>query len=106
MQDKNISPKLIVIEKGHNMHGLQKRSDLILYNQKGKACVLIECKSHKQKLDQNVLDQVSRYNLKWKLPYIIVTNGLSCMVALVNHEEKSYHFMDIVPDMEMLNELT
>lgn len=104
--EKKISPKLMAIEKGHHLHGLQKRSDLILYNQHGIACAIVECKSHKHNLNQDVLDQASRYNLKWKLPYVIITNGLSCIVALVDHQEKSFHFMDEVPDMKMLNEIT
>ena len=41
--------------------------------------MMIECKEMNVEIDQNVLEQVLRYNIAVPVRYMIITNGLQCM---------------------------
>lgn len=105
IEEKKIGPKLIAIEKSLELHGLKKRSDIVVYNQKGIPCMIIECKSHKEPLNQRVFDQASRYNIALKLPYLVITNGISCMLVRVDFDSGEYFFLDEIPGLEILNQI-
>ena len=63
------------IEKGVNK-GLKKgRWDVLVFDQQMKPFILIECKSPKVSLSENVVFQASIYNIDVKAPYICLTNG-------------------------------
>lgn len=104
-EEKKISPKLIAIEKSLELHGLKKRSDIVVYNQNGIPCMIVECKAHSETLSQEVLDQASRYNIALKLPYLAVTNGLACLLARIDFETGTYYYMDEIPGLEILNQI-
>ncbi|MDG1476239.1 MAG: type I restriction enzyme HsdR N-terminal domain-containing protein, partial [Vicingaceae bacterium] len=76
VNDKNYAASLIAIEKGLKLNELQKRADIVIYDSQAKPIVLIECKAPKVKINQEVFEQIARYNMVFKVPYLIVTNGL------------------------------
>ena len=61
-----------------------KRFDILVYN-KGQPFILVECKAASVKIDQNVFDQIARYNLKLNVPYIWVTNGMNHFFATIDY---------------------
>ena len=69
------SANLISVEKEIVFNSMRRRYDIVLYSSVGSPWLLVECKSPDIELDQHVLDQAARYNLKLNVPYIIVTNG-------------------------------
>jgi methyltransferase-like protein len=73
-----------------------KRFDGLLYK-KGKPQILIECKAPSVKINQEVFDQIARYNLKLNVPYLWVTNGISHFFATINYTEKKYDFIKELP---------
>lgn len=52
------------------------RADLILYSEKMKPSILVECKADSVKLNQAVAEQAARYNTDLKAHYLILTNGI------------------------------
>ena len=40
--------------------------------------MIVECKETKVGLNRKVLDQVLRYNITLKVPYLVITNGNYC----------------------------
>ena len=47
---------------------------------------------------QNVFDQVAAYNIALKVDYLIVTNGISHYCCYIDHQNKSYDFINYIPD--------
>lgn len=93
---------LIAIECGLTLNNLQKRADILVYSKEGEPLLLVECKAPKVKITQNAFDQVSRYNLAFKVPYLIVTNGMQHYCCKINLKEKDYQFLKEIPNFNEL----
>ena len=101
IQDKNYPKSLIEIEKGLKLNELQKRADVLIHKD-AKPIVLIECKAPKVKISQEVFEQISRYNSVFKVPYLIVTNGLEHYCARINFDDNSFKFLKEIPNYKEL----
>ncbi len=53
-----------------------KRSDITILDRSGNVFMLVECKSFKVKLTQEVVSQVSQYNKVLNANYLAISNGL------------------------------
>ncbi len=58
---------------------LTKRCDIVIYSRDMNPFMIIECKRMEVPLEQNVLEQVLRYHIPLKPPFIIITNGAYTM---------------------------
>lgn len=70
------------------LNGMNKRCDSVIFNKSGKPVVIIEYKAPQVLINQNVFDQIVRYNMVLQVPFLIVSNGLShycCEVDYLNH---------------------
>jgi len=97
INEKSFPSTLIAIEKGLKINELQKRADIVIYDNEAQPIVLIECKSPKVKINQEVFEQVARYNVVFKVPYLVVTNGLEHYCAKVDLKENSFEFLQELP---------
>jgi len=102
IHEKNYAASLIAIEKGLKLNELQKRADIVIYDNMAKPIVLIECKAPKIKINQEVFEQVARYNMVFKVPYLVVTNGLEHYCAKVDFKTNSFEFLEDIPDYKAL----
>ena len=75
---KKYPAALIAVEKMISLGDLKKRFDIVVYDADSKPWMLIECKEMNVPLDKPVLDQVLRYNITLRVPYIVITNGSYC----------------------------
>lgn len=66
---------LITSERGLTYNGLQKRTDLLVFDREGLPYFLIECKAPEVKINQKVLSQAITYNQTLKCPFIGLSNG-------------------------------
>lgn len=102
VRDKNYAASLIAVEKGLKLNELQKRADIVIYDNQPNPIVLIECKAPKVKIDQEVFEQVARYNVVFKVPYLVVTNGMEHYCAKVDFKTNSFEFLKDIPDYSNL----
>ena len=93
---------LIAVEKGLSVNGLRKRTDILIYTKDGLPKLIVECKAPEVKIDDKVFDQIVTYNMGLKVPYIVVTNGIVNYACKINHEEKKYEFLLVIPLYEDL----
>ena len=63
IQEKNYPLSLINVEKKLKVYSRDKRYDIIVYTTQGKVTLLVECKAPHVAIDQDVFDQIARYNL-------------------------------------------
>jgi hypothetical protein len=98
INDKNYPKSLINVEKELTINGLKKRYDIVIFNPDGSIYLIVECKSHKIKIDQNTFDQIARYNLTLKAEYLMVTNGLNHYYCQMDTENERYSFLKTIPN--------
>ncbi len=97
IQYKKFPKALIQVEGGLSLNQLQKRTDLVIFNQSGERLMVIECKAPEVKITQAVFDQAARYNSVHKAPWLVVTNGLRHCYARIDHEQSSFKFCEDLP---------
>ncbi|MEY3678590.1 MAG: hypothetical protein RI924_731 [Bacteroidota bacterium] len=97
IQEKQFPRSLIQLEGGLKYNGLQKRSDILMYNQKGEKLLLAECKAPSVKISQEVFDQIARYNFVHRVKWLLVSNGLEHYCCKLNWETESYQFLPELP---------
>jgi len=76
---------------------LKKRADILIYNRCGEPVMIVECKSHEVKIDDEVFDQIATYNLQFKVPHLVVTNGLVHYACKFNPEQNKYEDLLSIP---------
>jgi len=86
-QVKKYPASLIAIEKEIKLGELKKRFDIVVYDKEAKPWMIVECKEMNVALDKSVLDQVLRYNISLKVPYLVITNGSYCMACDCSQSE-------------------
>jgi hypothetical protein len=95
---KNYPLTHLAVEKELVIHGLSKRTDILVFDRSGNHLLIVECKSPKVTINQKVFDQIARYNLKLNAKYLMVTNGLDNFFCFMDHKEKKYHFIEELPN--------
>lgn len=102
-EEKRYPSSLIAIEKGIRVNNMQKRFDAVVHNRDGKPIMLIEFKSPDVKIDQKVMEQISRYNLSLNVNYLLISNGLSHYCCYINKETSDIIFLKDIPNFDELN---
>jgi hypothetical protein len=93
---------LLGVEVMYRHNKLKRRVDILVHNRSGEPVMLVECKSPDIKIDEKVFDQIVCYNMKYKVPYIVVTNGIVNYACRVFHNENRYEFLLVIPLYEDL----
>lgn len=75
----------------------KSRADIVIFNSKKEALIVIECKEGNVKLSQKVFDQVKKYNEVLKARYIIVANELYYSIRIFNDDKKRYEVISEIP---------
>ena len=99
-KDKNYPISLMAVEKGLTVNKLSKRFDILCYNNDSKPLLLVECKAPSVKISQAAFDQISIYNLQFKVPFLLVSNGLEHYCCQLDYEKNSYSFLSEIPDYQ------
>lgn len=75
IQEMKYPSAVIAVEKEILLGELKKRFDLLIYDSGHKPWMLVECKSTKIALDEDVFSQVLRYNISVPVSFVVITNG-------------------------------
>ena len=70
---------LIAVEKQVKVGELNRRFDVLVYDRNSRPFLVLECKEMTIDLTADVLDQVLRYNIPIRAPYIFISNGRHCL---------------------------
>ena len=97
IENRGFPASLMAIEKGLKVNNLTKRTDIVQYDNQAKAVVIVECKSPKIKIDENTFAQAAMYNLKMKVNYLIMTNGLTHYCCKIDNESHQLQYLKEVP---------
>ena len=75
---------------------MQRRCDAIVYDHEVKPVVILEFKAPHISISQSTFDQITRYNSVLRVPYLIISNGMSHYCAHID-TDKSVVFLDEIP---------
>lgn len=98
VEEKDYPASLIAVEKKVDVNLLPQRSDIVLYNRNANPVMIVECKASKIKITQDVFNQIARYNMKLRVPFLVVTNGLKHFCCYMDYEKKSFKFLEDIPN--------
>jgi virulence-associated protein VagC len=93
---------LLGIEVLFRFNKLRRRVDILVHNRAGEPVLIVECKSPDVMLDEAVFGQIADYNMKFKVPYLVVTNGLHHYACKIDNQEMKYEYLLAIPLYEDL----
>ena len=93
---------LIANEVKISLNSTIKRCDTIVYSDTGDPIMIIEYKAPHISINQNVFDQIVRYNMVLKTKYLVVSNGMQHYCCIIDYENNSYQFIPHIPTYEEL----
>ncbi len=96
LNHKKFSKSLIAVERKLTYLNSFKRFDILVFNNKAKADILIECKAPNVNLTSETALQLSLYNQQYKANIIIISNGLKHFSWKLdeNMEYQSFSFFE------------
>ena len=102
IQEGKYPPGLIGIEVMFVFNRLRKRADILVHNRKGEPVLIVECKSPDIKLDDEVFDQIATYNLQFRVPWLVVTNGMTHYACRFDPVQNKFNDLLAIPLYEDL----
>ena len=100
ISEKKYPKGLISVEMSFQLNRLQKRSDIVVYNRKGKPKMIVECKSPSVNINQKVIEQIITYNISLKVDYLTITNGLKHYCYKIDYDKPDNNsFIQDLPEL-------
>lgn len=96
IKDCQVPASAIALEGGFRLYEKLQRTDILVYK-KAQPVLLAECKAPSVKINQATFDQAARYNLKYQVQYLLISNGLQTLWAKVDFKEERYHMLQSAP---------
>ncbi len=97
VEEKGFPASLLMTEYALELNKMKKRADILVHKPAGSPAVLVECKAPEVKITQAVFDQAARYNLVFRVKYLMVTNGLKHYCCVIDFENEKVHFLKDIP---------
>jgi hypothetical protein len=87
----------IANEVAIHVNGISKRCDTVIYDNYMEPLLIIEYKAPDVTITEDVFSQISRYNSVLKVPYLIVSNGLTHYCCNMDYVNMKCRFMKDIP---------
>lgn len=102
MNEVGYSKTYLAIERELNLNGLKKRTDVVVYDSMIRPKLIVECKRASFKLNQETFEQIARYNMKLRVNYFAITNGLQHLYYKINYSSQKIEQIEQLPAYENL----
>jgi len=90
-------PGRMAVETGISLNGTRRRVDALVYDDYGLPLMIVEFKAPQVTVTQAVFNQIVRYNLVLRVPYLTVSNGLKHYCCKVDMATGRYEFLTGMP---------
>lgn len=94
LTEKKISKNKIAVEKQLIINDLQRRFDIVIFDDSHAPFALIECKAPHVKLNDDVFRQAAHYNQLLRAPWLVITNGMDTCYCTIDFLASSWHFSE------------
>ena len=102
MEEKGYPASLMMTEYSLKLNEMIRRCDILVHKPAGKPAVLVECKAPNVKISSETFDQAARYNMVFRVKYLMVTNGLKHYCCYVDFENQKVEFIAEIPAYDTL----
>ena len=99
---KNYPQSRMANEIGIELGNVKKRCDTVLYDEFLRPLMIIEYKAPSVTINQNTFDQITRYNMRLNVPWLIVSNGIQHYCCRVDYENGKSLFCKEIPEYDEL----
>ena len=79
------------------LNGMRKRCDTLVYGRHAEPLMIVEYKAPTVEISQQVFDQICRYNMRLRVNWLVVSNGLHHYCCRIDYDRMSYTFLPEVP---------
>ena len=97
ISEKNYPLSKMRVEMGLTVNERQKRCDILVFDNNFQPFLLVECKAATIPIDQTTFEQIARYNLVFRVPFLLVTNGISTFCCQMDYTTEAVTFMTELP---------
>jgi hypothetical protein len=97
VEEKGFPASLVMTEYSLKLNKLSRRCDILVHKPAGHPALLVECKAPEVSISQATFDQVARYNLAFRVSYLIVTNGLKHYCCQIDFKTEKIEFLSEIP---------
>ena len=104
IRDKGYPAECIGNEISLTLNGTRKRCDSVVYDQNAQPAMIIEYKSPDVEITQQVFDQISRYNIKLRVKWLVVSNGVHHYCCHVDYDSGTCQFVEDIPPYSDIRE--
>lgn len=101
VRDKGYPAGRALVERKLMVEGVEKRVDLAICHPDGRIHLLVECKASHVSVDQEVFDQIARYNWQARADLLMVTNGVDHYYCRMDYTRSRYEFLRELPDFQV-----
>ena len=92
--------ELLANEVSLVLNTTSKRCDTVLYDKEARPLAIMEYKAPSIQLTQKTFDQISRYNIVMRVPFLMVSNGLQHYCCRVDYETNVCTFLPEIPSYD------
>ena len=104
IHDKGYPAECIGNEISIALGRTKKRCDTVVYGSHAQPVMIIEYKAPSVPHSQQVFDQISLYNIKLKVKWLLVSNGLQHFCCYVDYESGTYTFVEDIPTYDAIKD--
>ena len=80
-----------------DVNSTSKRCDTVIYDNYLSPLVIVEYKAPEVAITGDVFEQISRYNSTLRVPYLIVSNGLTHYCCYMDYQAMKCNFISDIP---------
>jgi type I site-specific restriction endonuclease len=95
--EKEFPAGLMANEVSLHQNGLKKRCDTVVYDKNKMPLLLAEFKAPDVVVSQETFDQIMRYNLILKVPFLLVSNGVHHFFCHVDYQRQQVDYLNDIP---------
>lgn len=97
VDSKGYPAECIANEVSIRLGSMRKRCDTVVYGREAEPLMIVEYKSPGVEITQQVFDQISRYNIRLRVKWLIVSNGLQHYCCHIDYANGTYRFVEDIP---------
>ena len=86
------------------LNGTRKRCDSVIFGCNAQPMMIVEYKSPHVEITQRVFEQISRYNIIFRVKWLIVSNGMQHYCCQIDYEKGTYQFIEDIPTYSVIRE--
>lgn len=97
ISNKGYPASLLANEVAITLNGTSRRCDTVLYDRTLRPVMIIEYKAPHISLTQKTFNQVARYNIVLRTPWLILSNGLRHYCCHIDPATDTHRFLNDIP---------